>query len=385
MKYSLTLGLVSLSLITTAQPNIHWSVLTQMPVADGAIQQVGLAGASSGVHNGVLLIAGGANFEEQLPWEGGVKKYFDDVYVLYQIEKDTFRWAKKTYKLSQKVAYAATVSTSYGVLCVGGENEKKLSDDVFLLQWDAQNQQINQMSLASLPQPLSNASATVVGAYVYVMGGETKNETLTSFYRLNLSSKTALWEKLPNIPIALSHAVAVTQSNGQYPCIYLFGGRAKTESGISKLYNSTFCFDINKNRWKKKKNISHKNRALPALSAGSGVSLGDFQVLLIGGDKGMVFTQIETYNANIAAESDGAIKERLQAQKVALLENHQGFSKDMYLYNTFKNTWLRLGEVPLMMPVTTTAIKWGDAIFISSGEIKPGIRTPNIIIGKLSK
>ena len=370
--------------MTAAQPNIHWSVLTQMPVADGTKQQVGLAGASSGVHNGVLVIAGGANFEDQLPWKGGIKKYFDDVYVLCRTEKGAFQWAKKTHKLPEKVAYAATISTPQGVLCIGGENDKGLIEDVFLLQWDEQNQQINRMSLAPLPQSLTNASATVIDEYVYVMGGETKSETLASFYRLDFSSKTALWEKLPNIPFALSHAVALTQSNGHYPCIYLFGGRAKTVSGISKLYNTTLRFDLKRNKWEKRRNISDKNKAIPALSAGSGVSLGNFQVLLIGGDKGFVFTQIETYNTKIAAETNEIVKERLQAEKAALLENHQGFSKNMYLYNTLKNTWLRVGEVPLIMPVTTTAVKWGDTIFISSGEIKPGIRTPNIIIGQLS-
>jgi N-acetylneuraminic acid mutarotase len=28
---------------------------------------------------------------------------------------------------------------------------------------------------------------------------------------------------------------------------------------------------------------------------------------------------------------------------------------------------------------------WGDKIVISNGEIKPGVRTPNVMIGTISK
>lgn len=31
--------------------------------------------------------------------------------------------------------------------------------------------------------------------------------------------------------------------------------------------------------------------------------------------------------------------------------------------------------------VTTTAVKWGNEIVISTGEIKPGIRTPDVVVG----
>jgi N-acetylneuraminate epimerase len=34
--------------------------------------------------------------------------------------------------------------------------------------------------------------------------------------------------------------------------------------------------------------------------------------------------------------------------------------------------------------VTTNAVVWGDDIILSNGEIKPGVRTPNIMLGKIT-
>lgn len=380
MKIGSLILLLLFSLLTLAQKQIDWSVLTQIPLADGQQKQAGLAGASSGVHNNVMLIAGGSNFEDGLPWKGGTKKYFNDIYVLHKDEKEHFFWAKKTYKLPFNIGYSATVSTPIGVVCAGGENENGLSKKVFLLQWNISKQEVDIKFLPDLPIALSNASATILANDIYLLGGETKEETLPFFYKIDFSFNNAQWQKLPDLPMAVSHSVAITQSHH----LYLFGGRAKTAIGISKLYNITFCFDPTKNQWEKLKNISNKNNEIPALSAGVGVALGRDKILLIGGDKGNIFSQIETYNAKIAQSKDDKEKSSLQQKKVALLEKHQGFSKDIYEYDIPKNSWIKFGEMPMITPVTTNLVKWGDVIFIPSGEIKPGIRTPNVLMGKMT-
>jgi N-acetylneuraminate epimerase len=51
------------------------------------------------------------------------------------------------------------------------------------------------------------------------------------------------------------------------------------------------------------------------------------------------------------------------------------------LYNTKADKWTKVGKYPYPAQVTTTAVKWGNNIVVSNGEIKPGIRTPDVIIG----
>ena len=383
-KCLLIIVLILFSLETIAQKviqtNIDWSISLQLPIPNGSHSQFGLAGASSGLTNDVMLIAGGSNFADGVPWKGGKKKYYDDIYVVKKEDK-SFAWVKKTYKLPFKLAYSATVTSPKGLVCIGGENEKGLSQKVIMLQWNAKNEKVEINFLPDLPIAITNGSATILNNLIFLIGGEINNETLNSFYQLDISINNAQWEKLPNLPLALSHSVALVKSEK----IFLFGGRAKTESGISNLSNKVFCFDLKKKEWKTVKNISDKNKEIPALSAGVGLGIGDDMIFLIGGDKGNVFSQIETNNAKIALSKDENERNRLQTEKVALLENHQGFSRDIYAYDIRKNSWTKFGEMPMITPVTTNIVKWNDIIFIPSGEIKPGIRSPSVLMGKITK
>lgn len=383
-RFLLIIVLIFLSLKTISQKlrqtQINWSVWSKLPIIDGLEKQEGLAGASSGLSNDVMLIVGGSNFEDGVSWRGGQKKYFNDIYVVQKDGKN-FVWAKKTYKLPFNLAYAATVSTPQGLVCIGGENENGISPKVILLNWNDEKQEVDFNFMPDLPCGITNASAIFLDNKIFVLGGETKSETLSSVYQFDVNSGGATWQKLMDLPLALSHSVAVIQSNN----LFLFGGRAKTESGISKLSNKSFRFDPKKNEWKTIKNIADRNIEVPALSAGVGVAFRKDKILLIGGDKGNIFSQIEMYNAKIIQSKDENEKSSLQKEKVALLENHQGFSKDIYVYDIIKNSWAKFGEMPMITPVTTNLVKWGDIIFIPSGEIKPGIRTTNILIGKIIK
>jgi len=42
----------------------------------------GFAGSYAGVSGGALIVAGGANFPDKRPWEGGTKIWYDRIFVL---------------------------------------------------------------------------------------------------------------------------------------------------------------------------------------------------------------------------------------------------------------------------------------------------------------
>ena len=59
------------------------------------------------------------------------------------------------------------------------------------------------------------------------------------------------------------------------------------------------------------------------------------------------------------------------------LDEHPGFAKDILAYNTVKDTWSRMGEVPVTQ-VTVPAVAWRGRHVIPNGEIRPGVRTPEV-------
>src|SRR5580692_4015153 len=57
-------------------PTLHWQQLPPLPDREG------FATPFDGTSNGALIVAGGANFPEKRPWEGGTKIWYDAIFVL---------------------------------------------------------------------------------------------------------------------------------------------------------------------------------------------------------------------------------------------------------------------------------------------------------------
>ena len=279
-------------------------------------------------------------------------------------------------KLPQPVAYCANVMTPEGLVYLGGENEEGISDKVVLAAYEKTSNKILFFDLPSLPLPLTHLAAVYDNHIIYVAGGSSKEGSSGKLFSLDISAQGASWQSLPDIPVKIAFAVMVIQSDGDHNCIYLIGGRRKNNNGLSDIFNTVYQFDIKDNRWKQKQSLPY------SVSAGTGIAIGSNHILLLGGDKGETFSKEEKLSMAISNEKDEQKKKNLVNEKIALLEAHPGFTSEVLLYNTIANTWEKTTPLPSGSPVTTTAIKWGDDIIIPSGEIKAGVRTPKILVGK---
>lgn len=363
--------------------NVEWKIAAQLQNADGTLS-LGFAGPINGVSNDVLIVSGGANFQDKMPWEGGKKHYSDEIHVL-QKQNGSFIWNKQLSNiLPEPIAYCGNTSTDLGIVYVGGENEKGLSQKSFILNYRTDKNEVEVQSLPDFPMAITNIALTHIDNVVYAIGGDEAKNSSNLFFSLDLNDKSKSWKELPKLPLALANAVATVQKGKDGLNIYVIGGRTKTASGISDLHNTTFAFDVKKQTWKKCAFISDGENTTN-FSAGAGVAIGKNSILIVGGDNGLVFHKIETYLSQIAQAKSSEEKERLITEKNILNTTHSGFYKGMLLYNTLTDKWVKIGELPFLAQVTTTATMWDGAVILSNGEIKPGIRTPNIMLGKIKK
>ena len=114
-----------------------WAIGQTLPAENGREKSLGFAGAINGISNDVLIVAGGANFPNGMPWEGGKKFYSNKIYVL-QKKGDKFFWNENIIDtLPEAVAYCGSTSTDAGIFYGGGENKNGISDKAFLLNWNA--------------------------------------------------------------------------------------------------------------------------------------------------------------------------------------------------------------------------------------------------------
>ncbi len=360
---------------------IIWSKAGELPSITPKSAHLGVAGAFVGIHNNVLLVAGGANFPNKMPWEGGSKVFHNNILVFGQSQGNLKAITSST-RLPRALAYGASVSTPRGIVCVGGEDAKGSQSNAFLLKWNVQKRQVELQALPILPLPLSNGLIATKNDKIYVAGGESAGKTVAVFLSLDLNHLEKGWQHLPDVPLLVSHAAGGIQSNGKGDSFFLLGGRRKNPGGISTFYSDCLAFDLTKNKWKRLSPIK-ANGQIVGLSAATGVAVGTTYLLVISGDNGQTFSRVERLNKMIDEAKSEREKQTLQAQKATLLSNHPGFVKDVLLYNTLTDQWHVLDKIPSAGQVTTTAVKWGNEVYIPSGEIKAGVRTPDIWKGTI--
>jgi N-acetylneuraminate epimerase len=317
--------------------SLSWSQLAPLPDARG------VAASFTGVSGGALLVAGGANFPDKMPWDGGKKVWYDTVYALTATNA---LW-QPVGKLPRPLAYGVSVTTADGIACIGGGDGERHYPDVLLLTFT--NGQLKVHSLPSLPLPLASAAGARVGSTIYVAGGSDQpgeQSALSQCYALDLARRNPTWsevEPCPGKPRILPVAAALRGS------FYLVGGAAleRTNGRVTRVYlRDAWRYHPGKG-WQRLPDLPKPCVAGPTPAP----SLND-SFLLLGGDDGS----------------------RVGFQP---LDQHPGFPRTILAYDANAETWRDLGEVPVSRVAVPTAF-WHDRFVIPSGEERPGVRSPQV-------
>lgn len=384
-----------------AAAEFTWSTFPPLPPAAGQTKQPGVASPFVGVHGNALIVAGGANFPDKMPWEGGAKAWWDDIWVLEKPSggESSQRWVtEKNFTLPRRIGYGASFSTPEGVVCAGGSDAERCYADVFLLSWDAQKREIRRESLPPLPEPLANMAGAIIDRTLYVAGGQhgMKGATASSaFWSLDLSQRNRpaefKWQILPTWPgPPRVLPVAAAQRTARGTEFFLFSGRIPNPGSPTTLLTDAYAFDPTSRTWRKISNVGGGKGV--CVMAGTTASSSTGEILIFGGDRGGLFLELESHDlavealrATLPSASPGEkamLERRIEdhlAAKRKIYGAHPGFSREVLSYDPKRDTWRTAAPSPMPLPVTTTAATWNGDIVIPSGEIRPGVRTPEVL------
>ncbi len=307
----------------------------------------------AGVSDNTLLVIGGSYFNVPV-WDGGTKLWLDTVYVLEPgaLEPGSSKigqW-KLAGHLAHPLAYGGCVTVEDGVIVIGGSDGNQHYADVFKLRYA--NGKLEQTALPSLPQPLANIGAALIGKTIYVAGGQsapTSTEAMKTLWALDLSEREPRWQTLAPMPGAARILPIVAAQAG---AVYVISG-AELSAGpdgkaVRRYLNDGWRYAPGKG-WSR---IADAPRGLVAAPA---IHYGQSHILVFSGD-------------------DGANAQRI----FELKDNHPGFSRDVLAYHTITDTWTKMGSLPESL-VTTAAVMWRGEIVIPGGEDRPGHRSAKVL------
>lgn len=337
-----------------------------MEQSTNTLLQEGLAGSFFGKQGDWFILAGGANFPHGKPWEGGAKTFSKEIFVFSE-SNNQFQLILASDNLPIGVAEGAYASTSKGVLCIGGQTPDGLSNNVLLLNYNGKDVTVE--TYPELPFAVKNATAAIVSNRVYLLGGQKEDgESTNQFLMLDLNSLDKGWQSMPNFPVAVSAATMSAQQDGEEISLFVFGGRAIGDDNLTNFYSSVYNYRTSKNEWTTRSDIRLDETTLIELSMAVSAPIGATHIALVGGDNGQIFNQVER-----------AINQNNVAARDSLWINHTGFNDKILLYNTVTDTWFELDN-PRKTPVAVSSIvSDGKQIYIAGGEIRPGVRTPEIM------
>jgi solute:Na+ symporter, SSS family len=364
----------------------QFSSLPNLPPNSGYLVQPGLAGSYTGIDDDVLIVAGGANFPGKLPWEGGEKVFYDEIFILRTNSTGDYSWEKADEKIPFTAGYGGAVETPNGLLCFGGNTASESISESWLIDYNPATGSIEIKPGPDLPVSLTNFAFAKVDGNVYVAGGLTKLSGASGnhFLRLQMSGNNPLdwtWEALPpweGKPRAF--AVGVGQSNGETNCFYLFSGRDVQSGQDPEILYDAHLYNPYLEQWSV---ISNGSQIKFPFMAGTAFPVGAATIIFPSGANGeMIKKQLEIENRMAALKNTEFNKVELDSLQNVLfnhLINHPGFGNRLMAFNTITKEIYSAGQLPGTGQVTTAAVKWGNEVFVPSGEIRPGVRTPGTL------
>ena len=335
---------------------LEWSQLPPLP------DPIGFAGPFVGVAGDALALAGGANFPEAAPWDGGAKVWHDRVFVLPEPDG---KWIEAG-RLPAPLAYGVAVSWRDRMVLIGGGDATRHSTAVTELRWDGLK--LTFAELPSLPKPCAFMTGVLRGDSIFIAGGiETPDsaEALNSLWSLDLAAEPAArkWKSLPPLKTGRILAQSAVVGGG----VLLAGGANLSRDGDGKVQREflkdAWLFDADQDRWDRAADLPRSIVAAPS----PGISAGPSTAIFLSGDDGRFFGQ-------------------------DLKFQHPGFPAETFAYDAKSNRWSQTTAFPKAVPqntgsrhnlgqwppVTTGVVRWRDRFVIASGEVRPAVRSPNV-------
>lgn len=383
IKIILLIGfLIGIYCFQAAAQNLDWKKIATLPSKN----LLGLGGQFSGFHGAAYLVVGGTNFPDSLPWQGGKKAWYGDIYVLLKKADGSFEWHPKTFYLpGGPRAYGVSISTNRGLLCIGGQNANTVFSDGAFVKWNPISEEVEFEPIPILPLPLSMMGGAMIGNTVYLVGGKTKLSTeklSPNLWSLDLSSDANSWEvhKGWSGPGRLLPSVA-TQNNGTENCLYVFSGLNSSKDAPKDYLTDAFEYSPKKQTWRSRAEIPMYQEKARSLVAAPAIDFGAGHILIFSGVSGQVNKPLGALAKEIKAleNEEGAAavlaSDSLRSLRRRIYQNHPGFPRQVLQFHTITNTWNILDSIPFAAPVGTTVHRWDEDIIFDNGEIYPGVRS----------
>ncbi len=333
---------------------------------------LGVSACYAGRIGDYIIMAGGCNFPEA----GKPKKYYAGVYAA-RIDGSSLRW-RLVGRLPEPAAYGGTVQSGDSLLLIGGNNSQHCLKTVYSIHLGDGETVAKITRLPDLPYAVDNMAVAGNGTDVFVVGGNQDGKPSASVLCLSLDKQVSCsanagsascppspWQEIAVVPgKPRVQPVAVAQDNK----LYVWGGFfADGENSV--VHTDGYSLNVDTKEWKRV--------AAPRSAGGKEVTLsggvawtGNNRVLATGGVNKDIFLDAISGRYKLVRQ-ENYLKQPISWYK---------FNGNLYEYDVVTDKWITIGSSSRLARAGAQVVPTSTSTFYIGGELKPALRTPQIVI-----
>lgn len=337
------------------------SPVVGFPSAEPGIQ-LGVSASYAGRIGRWIVMAGGCNFPSP-----GNKKYYAGIYAA-RISRHALRW-KQVGTLPHAAAYGMTVASGDSLILIGGTGPDGNISSTLSIHLNSGGTKATVRRLPPLPVSVDNAAVAVSGRDVYVVGGNHDGRPSADILHRRLGSKPMEWSRIQTMPGA-PRVQPVAAAVGRK--LYVWGGfHAAADS--SQVHTGGLCLDTKTGKWSNLDAPFDVNGRKATLSGGVAWADGR-RIYATGGVNKYIFLDAIS-GAYRFVEPSAYAHQRIGWYRFCPL---------LQVFDTKKGSWLPTAFLsPSLARAGAAAVPVaGEDCFYIGGEVKPTLRTPQIVLIK---
>lgn len=343
----------------------HVRCVAGFPAAEPGYS-LGVSACYAGQIGDYLVVAGGCNFPEA----GKPKRYYAGVYAA-RIDRATLQWRLVGF-LPEAAAYGATVASGDSLLFIGGNNTEHALAAVYSVRLNSAGTDVSINRLADLPATADNMAVALAGNDVFVVGGNQNGKPSNAVLRYKLGANSiaqgsntvsSVELRIPGAPRVQPVAAAYNNK------VYVWGG-FYADGEQSKVHTDGYVYDVNAKEWGALAAPRSADGEEMTLSGGIAWADGN-RLYATGGVNRTIFLDAISGRYECVEKND-YLKQPIDWYK---------FSGNLYVFDAVAGQWLTttfanqaLARAGAQVVPTTLGV------YYIGGELKPALRTPEIVI-----
>lgn len=346
-------------------PAQHVRSVAGFPAAEPGYS-LGVSACYAGQIGDYLVVAGGCNFPEA----GKPKRYYAGVYAA-RIDRAALQWRLVGF-LPEAAAYGATFVSGDSLLFIGGNNTDHALAAVYSVRLNSAGTDVSINRLADLPATADNMAVALAGNDIFVVGGNQDGKPSADVLRYKLgansvnqgaNSTSSVNLRIPGAPRVQPVAAAYNDK------LYVWGG-FYADGEQSKVHTDGYVYDVNAKEWGALSAPRSKDGEEMTLSGGIAWADGD-HLYATGGVNRTIFLDAISGRYE-CVKKDDYLKQSIDWYK---------FSGNLYVFDAVAGQWLTTTFAnQALARAGAQAVPTQLGVYYIGGELKPALRTPEIVI-----